>query len=836
MIEVKGLNKTYGRKLGDHRVLKDVSFTLPDTGFVCILGPSGCGKTSLLNAIGGLDRFDRGHLRAEDTVVTRYGTSAYEKQRNRNFGYIFQNYYLLEDHSVAYNIYIGLHSLKLSHKEKLQRVRMALQAVDMERYIRRRVRDLSGGQQQRVAIARALARRPRVIFADEPTGNLDEANTRNICTLLRQASKESLVIMVTHEESIANFFADRIIRLDQGRIVSDVVDWQRDSLALYSDKEVYTGDLNQVNLNNPKVRLRLLNTDDASPVELTVIAAKDRIILKLSDSRGITLAGEKDPPVIIEGPRPPMTREAMDETSAQAQLFALPPAPQCRAGRGVSLPMMLREAKSLLQGKGLKKAGLRIFLMLLTLLTLLTLSDYISISRINPQDFVTTDSHILKVTVQTGEKAQTGPTPDGTYSWLQYNTRQFFQDIATSDIDMDLLPVVDDQPKFTIDLFYQMKNASQRLPACGYAYIDRLDESTLLCGRMPKTSEEVVVDRIIIDAVLKEDGILQNSITDYSSILGETLSFTLGVSPRIVGICDSGERTIYAKPTTLLSIGGGGIAITVSELRSRFPGQYEQIDMLLPDDTQQSFALADLTIDGCIVNTAEAGTIWEYRMGLSYGSGIAEKTVKAFFSNRELLARVIVADEAPEGMMLGSYKQTISIWCADKEQMKEFLADHPLVKQGRIKLVIADIYGDMYAEYKEAATVQADGRTIVTASILVLSMVMLYLLCRTRVSERLGLVAVYRLLGIPGRKLRRIFLREGTMSSLMTIVPTAGFTWLIIEVINRIPELETTLMLPWQAALIVCLAILGYYLLVSLLPLNRLLRLPPAQLAAKYDL
>ena len=217
MIRVEHLNKTYERaRAGDRRVLKDISFTLPDKGFVCILGPSGCGKTSLLNAVGGLDRFDNGTITAGDTTVSRYGTGAYEDKRNRNFGYIFQNYYLLDEHTVGYNIYLGLHSLELSHREKIARIRSALKAVEMDRYIHRRVCDLSGGQQQRVAIARALARRPRVIFADEPTGNLDEANTMNICTLLRKASRDSLVIMVTHEERIANFFADRIIRLDHG--------------------------------------------------------------------------------------------------------------------------------------------------------------------------------------------------------------------------------------------------------------------------------------------------------------------------------------------------------------------------------------------------------------------------------------------------------------------------------------------------------------------------------------------------------------------------------------------------------------------------------------------
>ena len=283
MIRVANLNKTYDRRRrNENHVLKDVSFDLPDTGFVCILGPSGCGKTSLLNALGGLDRFDNGTITAGEVSVNRYGKRAYEAERNRNFGYIFQNYYLLPEHSVAYNIYLGLHSLKLTHAEKLTRIRQALEAVDMSRYIRRKVGELSGGQQQRVAIARALARRPRVIFADEPTGNLDEANTMNICTLLRQISRQSLVIMVTHEERIASFFADRIIRLDGGRVSSDQEVWDRDGMALRSDKEIYAGDHLESRLKNDGVSLHFVQEEGAAPLELTVVALKDRVVIKLT--------------------------------------------------------------------------------------------------------------------------------------------------------------------------------------------------------------------------------------------------------------------------------------------------------------------------------------------------------------------------------------------------------------------------------------------------------------------------------------------------------------------------------------------------------------------------
>ena len=264
MIRVNSLNKSYGAK---NKVLRDVSFELPDTGFVCIVGPSGCGKTTLLNAIGGLDTFDKGTISTDKVKRFHCGTARSENYRNKNYGYIFQNYYLLPDHSVAYNVYLGLHAMNLSHREKLRRVREALTEVDMIRYARRLAGELSGGQQQRVAIARALARRPRVIFADEPTGNLDQANTVNICTLLRKISSHSLVIMVTHEDNIARFFADRILTIEEGRVTGDMTEWTRDGLSV-DGNTFYAGDYEETKVEEEGVSLRLLRQEGAPKLKL----------------------------------------------------------------------------------------------------------------------------------------------------------------------------------------------------------------------------------------------------------------------------------------------------------------------------------------------------------------------------------------------------------------------------------------------------------------------------------------------------------------------------------------------------------------------------------------
>ena len=841
MIRVEHLNKTYDRaKLGDHRVLRDVSFDLPDKGFVCILGPSGCGKTSLLNALGGLDRFDNGTLIAGETTVTRYGTAAYESQRNRNFGYIFQNYYLLEDHTVAYNIYLGLHSLELTHREKLSRIRSALKAVDMERYIHRKVRDLSGGQQQRVAIARALARRPRVIFADEPTGNLDEANTINICTLLRKASRDSLVIMVTHEERIANFFADRIIRLDQGCLASDTESWERESLQMGSDKAIYAGDMEEETALCDNVKLRLLRTQDAAPVELTVIAAGDRVIIKLSDERTVTLSASDDNPKLLEGKRPVMTLETVEkQTDSHMQIFELPPDVQCPAGKGIGLGLMAGESLHLLRGKGIRQVGMRLFLVLMAVLTLLILADYYTVSHVDPQDFITTDSHILILQLDQGSKAST-EKPKGYSSWLAYQTALYVEHITQSELDFDFLPMFSVQPKYDFALFTQMANVKEGLPGCSYVQVDRLDPAQLICGRMPQTSEEIVLDRLVLDAILERESVLQNGIGDYTAFLGERLDYgNRGYNPIIVGVADSGERSLYAFRSSLYSLSVGAVsAVTVSELRQRFPGQYELLEMqIFEGDPLKYFTLSDLKDEECIVNVAQAGIVWKFKLLQPYGYPPNRKTAVAFLENLELSAKIVVTDAAMDRMIMNSYNQEIHLWCADKTAMKAYLSEKTQAElDDYIRVRISDPYAQKVAEYEAAATKRADGRTIVIAGVVALCMMMLYLLCRSRINERLGLIAVYRLLGIPGRKLYGIFLMESGVAALTTLVPTVILTWAGLWAVRLLPQQTLALELPLPVAMAAGAGIVAYYLLVSVLPLGRLLRQPPAQLAAKFDL
>ncbi|MBP3396620.1 MAG: ABC transporter ATP-binding protein [Clostridia bacterium] len=218
MIELKHLHKFFNKgKQNEIHVINDVTLSLPERGMVAVFGRSGCGKTTLLNVIGGLDRFGSGTLTIDGQSIKNDTDTI----RNRYIGYIFQNYNLSKEESCYDNVANALRLCGMADgKEMEERVNAALANVGMEHYAARTPDTLSGGQQQRIAIARAIVKNPRIILADEPTGNLDEANTVMIMDLLKQIAKDHLVLLVTHEANLVDYYCDTVVELQDGAVVS----------------------------------------------------------------------------------------------------------------------------------------------------------------------------------------------------------------------------------------------------------------------------------------------------------------------------------------------------------------------------------------------------------------------------------------------------------------------------------------------------------------------------------------------------------------------------------------------------------------------------------------
>lgn len=233
MLVLKNIVKDYVSGDTTVRALDGINVTFRENEFVAILGPSGCGKTTMLNIIGGLDRYTSGDLCINGKSTKNFTDSDWDTYRNHSIGFVFQSYNLIQHQTVLSNVELALTLSGVSKKERRKRAVEALKKVGLENQIHKKPNQMSGGQMQRVAIARALINDPDILLADEPTGALDSETSVQIMELLKEISKDKLIIMVTHNPELAETYSNRIIRCLDGKVMSDSNPFEPDE----ADKE-----------------------------------------------------------------------------------------------------------------------------------------------------------------------------------------------------------------------------------------------------------------------------------------------------------------------------------------------------------------------------------------------------------------------------------------------------------------------------------------------------------------------------------------------------------------------------------------------------------------------
>ena len=235
--------------------------------------------------------------------------------------------------------------------------------------------------------------------------------------------------------------------------------------------------------------------------------------------------------------------------------------------------------------------------------------------------------------------------------------------------------------------------------------------------------------------------------------------------------------------------------------------------------------------------TNNAGVAYENKVGsvFNVNSSLQYKIVAAV--RAETYANLIVSDAAFEKLLISMNNYDYRFYAPDAEGMEAAVRELMEQEYGdKIIYQLKNRNAEAQREYRRAASLRADARSIVTLTVILLSMAMLYLLQRAHVQQRVGTMAVYRLLGLPKRKVAGIFAMESVMLSVESVLPAAVVTWMVVAVLNLLTDLGFSMILPWQAGALACVCIMAYYLLISLLPAARLLRFPPARLAAKYDI
>ncbi len=277
MIKLTNINKYYNKgKSNEIHVLNNISIDLPEKSLVTILGKSGSGKSTLLNVIGSLDKATGTINYNNELEFDKYNSTKVDSYRNNKIGYIFQNYHLLPELTVFENLAYSLELIGITDKEEVtKRIDKALELVNMKSYKRRNSLALSGGQQQRVAIARALVKGAKILIADEPTGNLDSKNTIDVMNILKSISATCLVLLITHDNDIANMYSDRIISMQDGKIIDDKNFTTNNSLKTLSNG-IYLSELNHSKTNLDNINLNIYS-DSKENMDLNIYV-KDGIV------------------------------------------------------------------------------------------------------------------------------------------------------------------------------------------------------------------------------------------------------------------------------------------------------------------------------------------------------------------------------------------------------------------------------------------------------------------------------------------------------------------------------------------------------------------------------
>ncbi|MBR5712124.1 MAG: ABC transporter ATP-binding protein/permease [Lachnospiraceae bacterium] len=549
MIRLTDLHKYYYKgKQNEIHVIDDVSLELPDSGMVAIFGPSGCGKTTLLNVIGGLDTVNSGVINVNEDEM-RPGNDIV---RNREIGMIFQNYNLNREETVAENVADALRLCGMKDEEMIKaRVNAALANVGMEKFAKRLPDTLSGGQQQRVAIARAIVKNPRVILADEPTGNLDESNTILVMDILKEISKEHLVLLVTHEANLVDFYCDKVIELRDGRVIGARENTGAAGYVARDKNDIFLGELEETISDNGKTDVRYYGEQPEEPIRITVVNHNGRMFLKI-DTPKVTVLDENSEVKLREGVYE--AREQKQKRDSDFTMEELPPFEGSEYGKLFNFKNSVKSGyrsnyKSMMQKKGKKRLRncLALFGATLVFLTAIfgrAVREYSAIKDCYNENVFFLAASIKDISERIKEAAADPESGIDSYEITWLDADPYGADEAVGDKKVEFKLAKFESSGLAYDGFSSQQSISREIALFADTMVR---DANVVAGRGGELQDdEMIITTRIADLLLKDTP--YKYIDNYDKLIGmqcnmmEAFSLT---SKKVVGIVESDEIAGY---------------------------------------------------------------------------------------------------------------------------------------------------------------------------------------------------------------------------------------------------------------------------------------------------
>lgn len=808
MIKIEGLNKYYnkGRKNQIH-VINDTNIELPDKGLVALLGPSGCGKTTLLNAIGGLDKVNKGNIYINDKRITKRTTSKIDNIRNLNVGYIFQDYKLIDNMTVYDNVMMVLKMIGIKDKNEIKkRVDYILERVGIYRYRHRPCSMLSGGERQRVGIARALVKNPDIILADEPTGNLDSKNTIEIMNIIKSISRDKLVVLVTHEVDLAKFYATRIIEIVDGKIEKDYINKNEKDLDYRIDNKFYLKDFKyQDECKDKNIKIDYYS-DTVDKLNLVIVVKNGNIYIKNKNDEKIEVIDNSSNIELINDNYKKLDKSVYEKYSFDFDKIINNDI-KLKYSSIFNIFTIFSNGFKKVFGYSFVKKLLLIGFFLSSLFVTYSVSNIIGIMTIDDKDFVSTNKNYL---VLDGVKNKVS-------EYLEYENDDDIEYVLPGNSIVNM--------RIGNDTYYQTEYADYCISG-SLSSIDMIDKDDLIYGRMPENNREIVIDKLVYD---KTDDIEMIGLYELSRML-DTYVYVIDniLEYKIVGIVDMNSPSIYTYNSEFINIINNSKSSSYGEIvddtvstnsiydylmyknklkivKGREPSN--DYEVIVNNSLSEVFKL-DKYIDEIKINGNKLKVVGYYT---------SADDINSYFVNSNTIKYNLI--ENNRGMI---------VYTKDKDKVISKFKD----KGKELKNVYEVDKNNYISEQKDSM----NSGVIVAIVMLVISLIEIVLMMRSSFLSRIKEVGIYRAIGVKKSDIYKMFTSESFAISTIASVPGVLFIGYCIHVLSDINYVSRNFTMNIYVVILCILLMYLFNILVGLIPVFNTMRKTPAQILARHDL
>lgn len=810
MIRLEHVNKYFNKgKKNEIHVINDLNLMLNNNGLVCLLGPSGCGKTTILNAVGGLDKVRNGKIYIDDERITKRSIKKIDKIRNLKVGYIFQDYKLIDSLSVFDNVALVLKMIGIKDKDEIKkRVDYVLETLNIYRYRYRLASMLSGGERQRVAIARAIVKDPDIILADEPTGNLDSKNTLEIMNIIKCISKKRLVILVTHEVNLAKFYADRIIELEDGKVIKDYENETKDFLDYRLENNIYLKDIKYHNDFNDKLN-KISVYNDNNNLDITLVVKNGNIYIKSNSNEKIEVIDSNSNVNLIDDH---YKKIDYDEVSKYEFNFdkVINNNYKKKYSSIYNLKSMITSGFKKISNYSPIKKFLLLGYMAASMFILFSIARMASAFVINDEDFVKSNNNYVSVAV-------------GKIDEKKYNDILSVPGIKYAVIGDSLVGF-----KITYNTLLQNYDVSDLLVG-SISGLSLISDKDLIYGEMPKNDYEVVVDIMSAKTLFDSENHAKSAgLLSEKDLIGMNISVDNVKDFKIVGITDLKSPSIYIKENLIVDV------VNNTSYQDSSDDYYFPVKD--KDSNYANYETYDYTLKNGRVPSGDYEVLVNYDLKDLYE---LNKNIDTKINGKKLKVVGYYVTKNNDNNILIVNSKMITYTLFDNNSTMTLATDNKdeLVSKLQEKDYNAiNSYDKNRNDYIKENKASVNSIIVFTSVILAISLIEIYLMIRSSFLSRIKEVGIYRAIGVKKSDIYKMFASEIMAINLTATLGGIILMGAILYNVSKMKVLGSMVVLNGTTVGLALLISFGFNLIMGLIPVYRVVRKRPSEILARHDI